>query len=293
LLPELDSELLAVAQSVLTEKEYIGYTLEFIIQQLLSKLKIHLDDANPLNPESWKRETRTRPIDIETDTLRIECKWNNTKVYPAWIWKNILKRFSTSKKRNIVLTNNKTNYYHHPENLEMLQLAEIELWDIKDLEYYLKTPSCISIYNFIKRNVDGIILVSVKSIEYLITYLKSFLNLKNTCSALGIYKLKERLTSDFTHLENDSLNDSIIVERSTMNENLILKTFGLVLLMEQIGKTLLEYLRFHQTDIDQFLEKASKIKTGPMKKVQWKQNSTWFLKRPWSGARPRLNIQLC
>jgi len=149
---------LDVLESILTSKEQLGYKWEFIVQNTLLNLGIHNFESNPLNPILWKIQGcgysryKANKVDISTYYLDIECKYVNHRVYPSHVKHNLIPRFTENGKIHVTLTNNFKLWSKNAKDEAMKQ--NIKIWTVRDLVSFYKTPSFISIYNFIKRNVS-------------------------------------------------------------------------------------------------------------------------------------------
>jgi hypothetical protein len=152
------SRLDVVLQSVLTSKEQLGYKWELTIQNTLFGLGIDDFEANPLNPILWKilgcgySKYKENRVDISTYHLDIECKYVNHRVYPSHVKHNLIPRFTENGKIHVTVTNNFKLWSKDAKDEAMKQ--NIKIWTVRDLVSFYKTPSFISIYNFIKRNVS-------------------------------------------------------------------------------------------------------------------------------------------
>jgi hypothetical protein len=146
--------------SLLTAKEQIGYLHEMRGQALLSSLGISFN-GNPVEPIAWKSNIG-HGADIKTQLFQMEFKYCNFKVYPSHVFRHVLPRFDEGDYRTkLVVTNNKLYWYSVKY---ILNAKSIILWDFKDLKNYYSIPSFVSIYNFIKRDVNPTSLVKDNSI---------------------------------------------------------------------------------------------------------------------------------
>jgi hypothetical protein len=146
--------------TLLTPKELLGYSFEMRGQTLLSKLGISFN-GNPADPILWKANIE-HGTDIKTYIFQLEFKYCNFRVYPSHVYRHVLPRFDDGDSRaKVVVTNNKLYWYSVKY---ILNAKGIMLWDLKDLKNYYSIPSFISIYNFIKHNVEGTSLVKDNSI---------------------------------------------------------------------------------------------------------------------------------
>jgi hypothetical protein len=146
--------------TLLTPKELQGYSFEMRGQALLSSLGISFN-GNPVEPIAWKSNIG-HGVDIKTQLFQMEFKYCNFKVYPSHVYSHVLPRFDDGDSRaKVVVTNNKLYWYSVKY---ILNAKGIMLWDLKDLKNYYSMPSFISIYNFIKHNVEGTSLVKDDSI---------------------------------------------------------------------------------------------------------------------------------
>jgi hypothetical protein len=144
----------------LTEKEVVGFIFEMEGQELLTSLGVAFN-GNPIEPETWKYNVG-HGADIKTQLFQMEFKYCNFKVYPSHVYRHVLPRFDEEDSRTkLVVTNNKLYWYSVKY---ILNAKGIMLWDLKDLKNYYSIPSFISIYNFIKHNVEGTSLVKDNSI---------------------------------------------------------------------------------------------------------------------------------
>lgn len=144
--------------SLLTTKERVGYSFECYIQQLLW-FKFHIPfNGNPLSPLLWKH-CIAKGVDVETDNLAMELKFVQHIVYPCHIKKHVIPRFDGIEgKKKVALTNNKSLWTEEAKRL--LTAGNISLWDVNDVVNYYSMPSFISIYNFVRRDVEGTILLN-------------------------------------------------------------------------------------------------------------------------------------
>jgi hypothetical protein len=133
----------------LTVKQSRGFSWEVRVQNALLSLKIPFS-GNPLDPFLWKHFIGGG-VDIKTDKKDLECKFTNYRVYPCHVINDVLPRFRDNDKEKIVITNNKDRWT--PEARNILYQKNVKLWDIKNLKHYYRSPSFISIYNFIRNNV--------------------------------------------------------------------------------------------------------------------------------------------
>jgi hypothetical protein len=144
--------------SILTSKEQLGYKWEFIVQNTLLNLGIHNFEGNPLNPILWKIQGcgysryKDNKVDIKTYYFDIECKYVNHRVYPSHVKHNLIPRFTENGKMHVTITNNVKLWSKDARDEARKQ--NIKIWSLKDLISFYKTPSFISIYNFIRRNVS-------------------------------------------------------------------------------------------------------------------------------------------
>jgi hypothetical protein len=145
--------------TLLTPKELLGYSFEMRGQKLLAKLDITFN-GNPIEPVAWKSNIG-HGADIKTQLFQMEFKYCNFKVYPSHVYRHVLPRFDNDFRVKVVVTNNKLYWYSVKY---ILNAKGIMLWDLKDLKNYYSIPSFISIYNFIKHNVEGTSLVKDNSI---------------------------------------------------------------------------------------------------------------------------------
>jgi hypothetical protein len=149
---------LDVLNSILTSKEQLGYKWEFIVQNTLLNLGIHNFEGNPLNPILWKivgcgySKYKDNRADISTYYLDIECKYVNHRVYPSHVKHNLIPRFAKNTKLHVTVTNNIKLW--SKDARDEATKNNIKIWSIRDLISFYKTPSFISIYNFIRRNVS-------------------------------------------------------------------------------------------------------------------------------------------
>jgi hypothetical protein len=129
-------------------------------QALLSSLGISFN-GNPVEPIAWKSNIG-HGVDIKTQLFQMEFKYCNFKVYPSHVHRHVLPRFDDNDSRvKVVVTNNKLYWYSVKY---ILNAKGIMLWDLKDLGNYYRMPNFISIYNFIKRDIEGTSLVKDNSI---------------------------------------------------------------------------------------------------------------------------------
>jgi hypothetical protein len=158
------SRLDVVLQSVLTSKEQLGYKWELTIQNTLFGLGIDDFEANPLNPILWKilgcgySKYKENRVDISTYHLDIECKYVNHRVYPSHVKHNLIPRFTENGKMHVTVTNNIKLWSKDAK--DEATKHNIKIWSIRDLISFYKTPSFISIHNFIRRNVDSTTLLN-------------------------------------------------------------------------------------------------------------------------------------
>jgi hypothetical protein len=144
----------------LTEKEVVGFVFEMEGQELLTSFGISFQ-GNPTEPVEWKCNVG-HGVDIKTQLFLMEFKFCNFKVYPSHVYSHVLPRFDDGDSRaKVVVTNNKLYWYSVKY---ILNAKGIMLWDLKDLKNYYSIPSFVSIYNFIKRDVQGTSLVKDNSI---------------------------------------------------------------------------------------------------------------------------------
>jgi hypothetical protein len=120
-------------------------------QALLSSLGISFN-GNPVEPTAWKANI-SHGCDICTYIFQMEFKVANFTVYPSHVYRHVLTRFDNEDYRvKVVVTNNKRNWYRVKH---ILEFHGIFLWDLDDLRNFYSMPSFTSIYNFIKRDVEG------------------------------------------------------------------------------------------------------------------------------------------
>jgi hypothetical protein len=137
--------------TLLTPKEFLGYSFEMRGQALLSSLGISFN-GNPVEPIAWKSNIGYG-VDIKTQLFQIEFKYCNFKVYPSHVYRHVLPRFDDADYRiKVVVTNNKARWCSVKY---ILEANGILLWSLNDLKNYYSTPSFISIFNFISHNVGG------------------------------------------------------------------------------------------------------------------------------------------
>jgi hypothetical protein len=141
--------------TLLTPKEFLGYSHEMRGQKLLAKLGISFN-GNPADPILWKANIE-HGTDIKTYIFQLEFKYCNFRVYPSHVYRHVLPRFDGADYRiKVVVTNNKARWCSVKY---ILEANGILLWTLDDLKNYYTTPSFISIFNFINHNVEGTSLV--------------------------------------------------------------------------------------------------------------------------------------
>jgi hypothetical protein len=80
---------------MLTERELKGKNFENLIEKKLS-------GANIL----YKRNTnRGKGVDFKTEGIEIEAKFSHAKIFPSWIRRDYITRFSKNAKTKVIVTN--------------------------------------------------------------------------------------------------------------------------------------------------------------------------------------------
>ncbi|MHA1829278.1 MAG: hypothetical protein ACTSX6_11615 [Candidatus Heimdallarchaeaceae archaeon] len=120
---------------MLTQREKKGYEFEVEVQEKLIEAGFPRFKANPVNPTEWKRKQRKGP-DIILEDIEIECKHVDAKIFPSWIKRDWIPRFTDRAKYKIVVYKGDLKLTEEGKNL--LKENRIILFTLKQLISFLK-----------------------------------------------------------------------------------------------------------------------------------------------------------
>lgn len=132
-----DKRLYKELHSVLTDREEKGFLFENEIHNILT-INGYEYRGTPKNPTLWKRDI-TKGADFNLKwNIELESKYSDAKIFPSWIKRDWIPRFSNECYYKIVVCNQTLKDKLPNSSIELLREANITLVVITHLAYYLR-----------------------------------------------------------------------------------------------------------------------------------------------------------